>query len=158
MSKAPEKTIRQQLIKHIRGGMAFAPIDTIIEDVEFSKLGIRPAALPYSFYELFYHVWSAQNDILEYCRNPDYEAPSWPDDYWPENRIPESEQVWNNLVLKFKEERDELCQMILNPTNDLTKPLANHPDHILLREIEIVIEHNAYHTGQLMIIKRLLRQ
>ena len=64
--------------KHINGGSAFMPVEQVLEKMEFSKLGIRPAGLPYSFYELFYHMWFTQKDILKYCHEKDYEAPGWP--------------------------------------------------------------------------------
>jgi len=156
MEQSREGAIQKQLVKHIQGGMAFGPIDTILEDVEFSKIGIRPSKLPYSFYELFFHIWIAQKDILEYCTDQNYDTPSWPEEYWPDHQAPESEQEWIELISQFKKEREELIQMILDDSNDLNKPLANNAEHTLLREIEIVIEHNSYHTGQLMIIKRLL--
>ena len=73
--------MKEQLIKHLQGGEAFTPIDQILEEITFEKLGERPYGLPYSFYELFYHIVFAQQDIFEYISNNNYKAPKWPDGY-----------------------------------------------------------------------------
>jgi hypothetical protein len=81
--------IKQQLVTHLKGGKAFSPFDTVLDKMPVDKIGIVPDGLPYSFYQQFAHIQIAQSDILEYCRDDNYEAPNWPDDYWPDS--PESE-------------------------------------------------------------------
>lgn len=147
---------RQQLVKHLRGGEAFMPIDDIIDKIPFGKLGDRPSDLPYSIYEIFYHVKYAQKDILDFCVSGTYKTPNWPDDYWPASPAPESEAAWNNLKSDYFKEREELASFILDESNDLLSPVQNAKDQTLLREALLVVEHTAYHTGQLLIISRLL--
>lgn len=147
---------RRQLIKHLKGGNAFMPLEDVIDKITFEKLGDRPHDLPYSFYELFYHIVQAQKDILEYSTSENYKSSTWPDDYWPEESVPNSEKDWNRLKKEYFEDREQFENFILNPDNVLNVPIKNSEEHTLLREILLAIEHTAYHTGQMLIILRLL--
>lgn len=145
---------RQQLVKHIEGGEAFMSVKDVLEKVPFEQLGIIPESLPYSFYQQFYHMRFAQYDILEFSRNPDYQAPKWPDDYWPEKPAPEKLSDWEEISKLFFKERKEFIDIILG--EDLYKPFSHGSGQTLFRQSLLVIEHNAYHTGQLLVISRLL--
>lgn len=147
---------RKQLVKHLKGGNAFMPLEEIIDKINFEKLGVRPQALPYSFYEVFYHITCAQKDILEYSTSGDYKSAAWPEDYWPEKSSPESEKDWQKLRENYFRDRKTFENFILDPENDLNRPVKNSDEHTLLREILLVVEHTAYHTGQLLLILRLL--
>lgn len=148
---------REQLVQQLEGGQAFLKVEDLLEEVEFEKLGERPAGLPYSFYEQFFHMRVAQYDILDFTRNPDYQPMEWPEDYWPTDAAPSSEKEWEELKDSFFKERDEMMNLILDESNGLNKPLAHGDGQTLLREALLVIQHNAYHTGQLAIIFRLLK-
>lgn len=156
METQKSKKLRKQLVSHLKGGKAFISIDSIIKKVHYKEIGIVPEGLPYSFYQQFYHIRFAQLDILDYCRDENYEAQNWPDDYWPKNPAPANEREWDDLIEKYFDERDEFCDLILDTSNDLFKPFEANPDHHLFREAQLVIEHTAYHTGQLYVIYRLL--
>lgn len=151
-----EKSTRDQLVRHLEGGLAYASIDSFLDAIPFEKIGKRPAGLPYSFYEVFFHIAFAQKDILEYTISGDYETRNWPDDYWPGVPEPGSEEEWEDLKADYFEDRRLLKDFILDEKNELTKPVVNSKEHSLLREIFLVVEHTAYHTGQLLIIQRLL--
>lgn len=150
--------IINQLLKHLKGGQAFSPIDKVLEEMPYDKIGIVPDGLPYSFYQLFYHIRIAQLDILEYCKDEDYEAPNWPDDYWPDDRAPANENEWKSLINDYFRERKEFCNLISTPETDLLKPFEANEDHNLLRKAELIIEHTSYHTGQLYVIYRLVME
>jgi len=147
---------KQQLVKHLKGGQAFSPIENVLEEMPYEKIGIVPDGLPYSFYQLFAHIRIAQLDILEYCTLDDYSAGNWPDDYWPDDSEPESKKSWTELTEAYFSEREEFCNLILQPDSDLMKPFETNKDHNLLRQAELIIEHTAYHTGQLYVVYRLL--
>jgi len=152
-----EIEIRNRLVQHLKGGHAYTPIDKLIEKVPYDQLGIVPDGLPYSFYQLFYHIRYGQHDILQYCINDDYQTPAWPDDYWPGQAAPASENEWQILVSKYFNEREALCDLVQDVDNDLLKPFTQNPNHNLFREILLVKEHSAYHIGQLFVIYRLLK-
>ena len=150
------EALKKQLVNHLNGGEAFMPLDKMLEKITFQQLGERPKDLPYSFYELFYHIWYTQKDILKYCIEKNYKAPTWPKDYWSAQREPQNEEDWKNLMKKFREDREDLTKMIMNPEVELTNTVPSNSDHTFLREILLVIEHTAYHSGQLLIVLRHL--
>lgn len=147
---------RNQLVKHLDGGLAFASIDSFLDAIPFDKVGVRPSGLPYSFYEVFFHIAFAQKDILEYTISGNYQTHNWPEDYWPGSQAPKSEANWEDLKSEYFEDRRLFREYILDLNNDLNKPVRNSEEHSLLRELFLVVEHTAYHTGQLLIIQRLL--
>lgn len=149
-----DQEIKKRLSKHLKGGEAFLPLEELLKKIEFEKLGVRPNNLPYSFYELFYHIRFAQKDILDYCLGNNYQSPNWPDDYWPEAQEPATIEEWENLKIAYFRERQELSEFLLAPENDLMAPVKEGTDHSLLREVLLVIEHSAYHNGQLLILLR----
>lgn len=148
--------IKDQLIEHLKGGMAFMPVKELVKYISFEALCVRPKDLPYSFYEIFYHMSFAQKDILEYIKNDDYISPQWPQEYWPKHNIIDSSEKWELLKGHFFQEQKELIDWIKDSKNELLKPVNTESDHSLLREILLVLEHNAYHTGQLLIVLRSL--
>lgn len=151
-----DTNFREQLVKHLEGGLAYASIDSFLDSIPFEMLGKRPKGLPYSFYEVFYHIVFAQKDILDYTTSGNYKAHNWPDDYWPDLQEPETEDDWEDLKEAFFEDRRLFRDFILDLQNDLNAPVKNSEEHSLLRELMLIVEHNAYHTGQLLLIQRLL--
>lgn len=156
MKNNSDYNLRISLTNHLKGGQAFATVGNLLQKVSYDHLGIIPAGLPYSFYQVFWHVRFAQLDILEYCTRDEYITPEWPEDYWPGRQAPEDREEWSSLKKSYFDERDNLCSLISNTSNDLFAPLPQHPEHNLFRQIQLVVEHTAYHTGQLHIIYRLL--
>lgn len=153
--------LKQTLADHLVTGRAFLPIEKIIDKVPYGKVGERPENLPYSFYELFSHIQFTQHDILNYCLKEDYETPSWPKDYWPDKPAPENEKEWSDLKRSYFENREQLKELLLSADNGLSDRVAGQSEssgnpHTILREVLLVIEHSAYHSGQLVLIARLL--
>lgn len=150
------ETQKQQLVKHLNGGLASVSIAGFINEISFEKLGVRPHGLPYSFYEVFFHITFAQKDILEYCESQNYQKREWPMDYWPKFSKPSTNKEWEDLKNEFFKDKKSLENFILDANNQLSEPVRNSEKHSLLREILLVLEHNAYHTGQLVLLQRLL--
>jgi uncharacterized damage-inducible protein DinB len=156
MEKGDTKQLREQLVKHIEGGEAFRPLDELLEEIPYEQLGMRPQGMPYSFFELFYHIRLAQHDILEFSRSPDYGSPPWPEGYWPKEQAPQNPAAWEELKRAYFDERQQFCELLLDPTTDLFAPISHGSGQSLLREALLVVEHTAYHTGQLLAVLRLL--
>ncbi|MAL18670.1 MAG: hypothetical protein CL670_00595 [Balneola sp.] len=157
MEQHSERVTREQLIHQLEGGQAFIKVEDLLNEIEFKDLGVRPAGLPYSFYEQFFHLRVAQFDILDFSRNSEYEPKQWPEDYWPVEQAPESEEEWESLKKQFFDERNEFMNFILDPKNNLQEEIPHGDGQTLFREALLVLEHNAYHIGQLAIIFRLLK-
>jgi hypothetical protein len=98
----------------------------------------------------------AQNDILEFSRNPKHQSPHWPDEYWPETEAPPHEGAWANTVRLFKQDAGEMAELVQDPQVDLFKPFADGEGQTLLREALLVASHNSYHLGQMMLLKKIL--
>lgn len=132
------------------------PINEVLDEITYDQLGTVPEGLPYSFYQLFYHIRLAQHDILEFSRNPNYESPEWPDGYWPEQSAPESEQAWQQLKESYFRERKAFIDLLSDSENELFEPFPWGSGQTLLREALLIIEHTAYHSGQLLVVLRQL--
>lgn len=149
-----ERKSRERLIAHIEGGEAFLNIEHLLEKMPFERLGDRPDGLPYSFYELFYHTYVAQKDLLEYSKDAYHDSPNWPEGFWPSRAAPLSEEEWEELCNAYLDDRAAFMSLLRDPEQDLHEPFRNGSGHTLLRQALLVIEHAAYHTGQLWIIMR----
>ena len=147
--------IKTQILKHLNGGEAFVPIREVIEKFNFHTSGFRMHDLPYSAYELFYHIAYAQKDILNFCTADKYYAPDWPDDYWPPRQSAKDKEEWEALKKSYFDDRDALVKLVNTP-DSLTKIVKHGDSQTLFREILLVIEHTAYHNGQLVVLSRLL--
>ncbi|SRX55240.1 DinB family protein [Aequorivita sp. CIP111184] len=152
-----ENHIRERLAKHLDGGEAFMPVTKMLDKISFEDINTRPANLPYSFYELFFHIAFTQKDIVKFTCSDDYTAPKWPDFYWPKEKICKTEEDWKDIKAEYLTDRKRLRNFLLNDQNKLTEAVRNGKgEQTLLREIMLVIEHTSYHTGQMLIILRLL--
>lgn len=149
--------IRERLVKQLEGGEASMPVTEVLKNITFEDINTRPSNLPYSFYELFFHVVFTQKDIVKFTCSDDYTAPKWPDYYWPKEKTCRSPKEWENLIADYLVDRERLKNFVLDENNKLDKPVKNGKgEQTLLREVLLVIEHTAYHTGQMLIVLRLL--
>ena len=150
------QAIRTQLVHHLRGGMAFLPLEKFIHTIPLEKTGVVPDGLPYSMWQQLHHLRFAQKDIIDFCFNADYKEPKWPEDYWPADASPRDRKEWDEAVADYFNDLNWISEKVMDPSLDLCAPLANDDSKTLLREILLIIEHNAYHTGQMYVILRLL--
>ena len=150
-----DEALRKQLVRHLEGGMAFIPIDRFVRDIPFEKTGAKYGGLPYSIWQQMYHLYFAQRDIIEFSVEEDYHGHDWPSDYWPVSASPENREEWEHIVDRFFSDRIRLKEIIMDESSNLFSPLPHDPRKNLFREIELVIEHNAYHIGQLMLLRRI---
>ena len=151
-----DRVLRERLLSHIEGGEAFLNIEHLLDRIPFHRTSERVPGLPYSFYEQFYHIYMAQRDLLEYAKDSFYESPPWPEGYWPSRTGPASQEEWEELQNAYFEDRRAFQELLKDPEQDLTTPFKNGSGHTLFRQALLVIEHAAYHTGQLWAIMRAL--
>ena len=144
------------LVKLLDWHDAHATFDAAVEGMPVDRMGLQPAGLPYSPWQLLEHLRIAQRDILEFCRNPAYRHPKWPDDYWPDSAAPPSPDAWRRSVDAFRADREALQTLAADRTMDLSAKLPHGTGQTRLRELLLVADHNAYHVGQLVLVRRLL--
>jgi uncharacterized damage-inducible protein DinB len=148
--------LRQHLINLMTARQAHVTLDDALRDLPAELRGERPEGMPYSPWELVEHLRVAQHDILDFCRNPEYEQPSWPDDYWPDAPAPDSEEAWTESVAQIRRDLESMCGLVRNPDLDLYAEIPHGNGQTYLREAMLVADHNAYHVGQLVAVRRLL--
>lgn len=127
-----------------------------MREFPYGKAGVIVEGLPYSAWSLIEHLRISQDDIVEFSRNPEYTSPAWPEEYWPDDPVPESEAEWNRGVAGFRAGLDRMIELVLDEQRDLLAPFPWGDGQNLLREAVMLAEHNAYHGGQIVVIGRLL--
>ena len=135
---------------------AHAHFDQAVDGLDQELRGRRPAGMPHSPWEIVEHIRRAQHDILDFCRNPDYREQTWPDDYWPETPEPPAANAWDESVAAFHRDLKALQDLALDPGRDLVARIPHGSGQTYLRELVLVIDHTAYHVGELVTIRRLL--
>ena len=118
--------------------------------------GAKPEGSPYSAWELVEHLRLAQWDMLEFCRNPDHVSPDWPKGYWPATADPPDESAWDQSVESFRSDLRSMRYLIADTNSDLFTPFEWGEGQTLLREALQMADHNAYHVGQLVLLRRNL--
>ena len=148
--------IINELSKLINKGNAHVTFDDAVEDIPLDKLAIVPENLPYNLWQLTEHIRIAQWDILEFCMNPRHKSPKWPDEYWPGATEVPDRINWETCLKQIKADRQRFIQLINDPDIDLYQPLAHGTGQNIFREALLIADHNAYHVGQIILIRRLL--
>ncbi len=151
-----ETAVRDQLARVLGWEDAHVGFDAAVADVPADLRGRQPAGLPYSPWQLLEHLRRTQNDILDFCRNPNYQEQKWPDDYWPPSVAPPSSSAWDDAVRQFQQDRQALQEMAADPGVELGARIPHGDGQTYLRELVLVADHNAYHVGQLVAVRRLL--
>jgi len=148
--------MKTQLAKALAWGDAHADFDKAVKDFPAALQGRRVHGLPHSGWEILEHLRLAQHDILDFSRNASYTALTWPDDYWPASPEPPDDKAWDRSVAAFKRDRRAVQKMAADPTLNLDRKIRHGDGQTYLREILLVLDHNAYHVGELVQLRRLL--
>jgi len=155
-SGAHDGALRKHLIELLRSRGAHADFNEAIEGLPEGLRGSRVKDLPFTAWRLLEHLRMAQWDILEFSRNPKHKSPKWPEGYWPEGDGPASPAAWDASVAAFRRDLAEMEKLVASPSSDLFGPIPHGQGQTLLREALLVADHNSYHVGQLILLRRLL--
>lgn len=148
--------LREQLRRLLDWEDAHVGFDAAVASVPVKLRGRKPDGAPYSAWQLLEHLRITQHDILEFCRNPRYEEMNWPNDYWPSSESPPSAAAWDKSIRQFRKDRKALQQIATDANVDLTSRIPHGSGQTYLRELVLVADHNAYHIGELVVVRRLL--
>lgn len=148
--------LRSHVLRVLDWQDAHVGFDAAVDGVPPHLQGTTPEGLPYSLWQLLEHMRLAQRDILEFCHNPAYVEPAWPDDYWPRTVAPPGPDAWDQSVAAFRRDREALTQLTSRPDVDLFARIPHGTGQTYLREILLVADHNAYHVGQIVLVRRQL--
>lgn len=147
--------LRKHVIKLLDWQDAHIGFDTAVDGIPPEHRAVRPEGLPHSLWQLLEHMRLAQLDILEFCRNPDYREPPM-EEYWPRTAEPPTEEAWDESIAAFRSDLDALRRLAADAGLDLFATIPHGTGQTYLRELLLVADHNAYHLGQFMTIRRLL--
>jgi hypothetical protein len=156
MTSDPTAALRDHLLYLLRGGGAHVEFDAAVADLPPQVRGAKPAGQPHTPWRLVEHLRIAQWDILEFSRNPRHVSPPFPDGYWPAGDAPPDERAWDRSVAAFRADLKAMQDLVSDPATDLFAPIPGGQGQTVLREALLVADHNAYHLGQLVLLRRLL--
>lgn len=156
--KEASTALRAQLARLLEWEDAHVAFDKAIDGIPPGRRGSRVAGFEHTLWQLLEHMRVAQKDLLAFCMSSRYvHSLKWPEDYWPQSPAPPDKTAWRRSVADFKADRKKLTQLLRNPRVDLfaTVPTGKG-EQTYLRAILLVADHNAYHLGQLVAVRRAL--
>ena len=161
MSKPPANLsegarLRHELSALLNGRQAHMSLEDAVANFPMEHINSHPPNVPYTFWHLLEHLRIAQSDILEFILDPDYKSPSWPEGYWPAPDAVAGPEEWEQTLASFAEDQEELLDLAQDPDNDLLAELPHAPGYTILREIMVAADHNAYHIGELGILRQVM--
>lgn len=151
-----DKALREQLAKLLDGGEAHAPWRTALADMPENLQGEKPRGAPHTTWQLLEHMRIAQWDILEFSRNPKHVSPQFPKGYWPETEAPPDARAWQKSTDAFGRDLAEMKKLVASSKTNLFRPIAHGEGQTILREALLVADHNAYHLGQIVLVRKML--
>ena len=156
IKESQDRLLREHVVYLLNGGGAHAQFDAVIKDMPEKLRGVKPEGLAHSAWMLLDHLRIAQWDILEFCRNSKHQSPKWPEGYWPKSAVPATTAAWNQSVQQCRKDLKTMQELVTNPKTDLFARIPWGDGQTVLREALLVADHNAYHVGQLVDLRRLL--
>jgi hypothetical protein len=151
-----DKALREHLVSLLASRNAHIDWKGALEGWPSKLQGVKPPGAPHTAWQLLEHLRIGQWDILEFSRNPKHASPKWPDDYWPRTEAPPTKAAWEKSLKRFRTDLQALQKLVQNPKTDLLARIPHGTGQTILREALLVADHNAYHVGQLVLLRRLL--
>ena len=155
-SKDRDARLRKQLLALLEGGNAHAAFDAAVKNLPPAVRGKRPRGAEHSPWEVLEHLRIAQWDILDFSRNPNYKHLRWPEGYWPPTPAPPDAKAWEKSVRAFRRELKAMCDLVADPKTDLHAKIPHGSGQTVLREALLLADHNAYHLGEMVLLRRML--
>lgn len=151
-----DQALRDHVLFLLKGGGAHLNFEEAIADLPKNLRGTRVENVPHTPWRLLEHMRLCQWDILEFSRNPKHVSPDFPDGYWPEGDAPPDEDAWEKSVQAFRNDLQAMIDLVADPNTDLFAKMPHGDGQTVLRESLLVADHNAYHLGQLVFLRRCL--
>jgi len=152
--------LREHLLSLLKGGSAHVDFEKTIKNLPVPLRGKRPKSAAHSPWEILEHLRIATWDILEFSRDASHVSPEWPSGYWPSTSAPPNApptgKAWNKSVNAFRAHMKAMADLVANPATDLFAKIPHGTGQTLLREALVLADHNAYHLGELLVVRRLL--
>ncbi len=151
-----DQALREQLAALLKGGGAHVHFMDALDGFPEAKRGTFVEGLPHTGWQLIEHVRIAQWDILEFSRDSQHVSPGFPEGYWPKTPVPKDQADWQKSVETFQHDLQEMIKLVNNPKTDLYMVIPHGDGQTILRQALLLADHNAYHLGQLIDLRRAL--
>lgn len=148
--------LREQLVDALQKGNAHLDVFTAFKDFPGELYGKKPKGAPHSAWQLLEHIRITLNDLRNFSTDPNYIALKWPDAYWPKEAAPKNIAAWKTSMKALKADLDTFVKLIRNPESNLYAQIPWGEGQTLLREVLLAIDHNSYHVGQLVLLRKEL--
>lgn len=153
-----DQLLREHLVSFLNGDQTRITFDKAMEGFEFETIGAKVDDMPYTAWQILEHMRIVQWDVLHFSQSASHVSPDYPDGYWPSDERPSSEKEFGEAVSKFRADLAAMKQLVQNPETDLFSKIPHGTGQTILREALVVGDHNAYHIGQLMVLKKFYQQ
>jgi hypothetical protein len=150
--------LRQHLVNLLTKAEAHVDLESSLKDFPRELRGKKPEGSPHTPWQLLEHIRIAQWDILEFSKDAKHKSPKWPDDYWPKTEAPSDDKAWDKSVKQVLADLNAMSDLVSDSKRDLFAPIPHGDGQTLLREALLVADHNAYHLGQLVLLRRILER
>lgn len=151
-----DQSLREHLLYLLQGGGAHLSFEQAVADLPESLRGAKVEGSSHTPWRLLEHLRICQWDILEFSRNPEHVSPDFPDEYWPKMDAPPNPKAWEESIGAFQSDLQAMMDLVADPSTDLFAPITHGDGQTILREALLVADHNAYHLGQLVFLRRCL--
>ncbi len=151
-----DSSVRKQLVALLTARQAHMMIEDAVADFPMERINELPPQVTYSPWALLEHIRRTQWDILDFIRNPNYKAMRWPEDYWPAEGQKATPDDWQKTLAGYRADLQELVAIVNDPATDLYSDLPHAAGYCILREIEVVADHSAYHIGEFAILRQVM--
>jgi DinB superfamily len=153
---ATDKPVREHLLKLLEGGHAHVTFEAAVKGLPVALRGKTPKGAEHSPWEILEHIRIATWDILEFSRDGKHVSPKWPDGYWPKSPKPPNEKAWAKSVQAVNADIKAMSKLVTADSTDLYSPIPHGVGQTIMREAWLIADHNAYHIGELVLVRRLL--
>ena len=150
-----DASLRAHLVKLLKTSEAHLSLDDLLEEFPIERCNERIDSLPYTAWQVLEHIRIAQWDIMEFARNAEYVSPKFPEGYWPKETG--NKDLWQATASGIRADLEEMVAIVKDPANDLFATIPHGTGQTLLRQALLIADHNAYHVGTLVLMKRLLQ-
>jgi uncharacterized damage-inducible protein DinB len=151
-----DQALRRHVLELMTGGHAHVDLKKAVANLPPQLRGKKSKGAGHTAWQLLEHIRIATWDILEFSRNPKHVSPKWPDGYWPKTEAPPSAAAWSGSIRKTEADLKSMQKLVASTKIDLLKPIPHGTGQTVLREALLLADHNAYHVGQLVLLRRLL--
>ena len=151
-----DQALREHVLYLLKCGGAHLNFEQAIADLPVDLRGAKVEGVSHTVWRLLEHLRICQWDILEFSRNPKHVSPDFPDGHWPEGYAPPDSESWDKSVQAFRDDLQAMIDLVADPETNLYARIPHGDGQTILREALLVADHNAYHLGQLVFLRRCL--